>query len=173
MTQPDSEQSATTIPAPAPAPAPSGGTEQITLGRILISDFRLNQLLGMAVLMTLFGVAIAFLTRYSLFGLLLLALGIAATVALVVRVNWFQSILDHPVESTATVQRIGRSWLPRRGRYRYAVRYSYSHNGVAYKGRTMVYTYPDQITFRAGDQLRLTMHRDKPQHSFLPDLYPN
>ncbi len=171
MTQPNPEQSAS--PKPTLASVPSGGTEQMTLGRILISDFRLNQLFGMAILMTLFGVAIAFLTRYSLFGLLLIAFGIAASVALIVRVNWMQSILDHPVESTATVQRIGRSWLPRRGRYRYAVRYRYSHNGVAYQGRTIVYTYPDQITFRAGDQLRVTMHRDKPQRSFLPDLYPN
>ncbi len=149
----------------------SSSPTSLSLGHILLSDFRLNQLIAMAVLMTLFGIGLAFFTSYSLFGLLALTLGIGASVALIMRVNWYQSILNTPFESTATIERIERSWLPRRGRYRYTIRYRYTHNGIPYRRATQIYSYPEVITISLGDEVRLLMHREKPGRSLLPSLF--
>lgn len=143
----------------------------LSIGHIMISDFRLNQLIAMAVLMTLFGIGFSFFTSYRLFGLIALTLGISASVALIIRINWYQSILDVPFESTATIERIGRSWLPRRGRYRYTIHYRYTHNGISYQRTTQIYSYPDVITMQVDDEVRLLMHREKPGRSLLPGLF--
>lgn len=149
----------------------SSSPTPLTLGHILISDFRLNQLVAMAVMMTLFGIGLAFFTSYALVGLIALVFGIGASVGLIMRVNWYQSILTAPFESTATIQGIGRSWLPRRGRYRYKIRYRYTHNGIPYQRATQIYSYPEVITMQVGDEVRLLIHREKPGRSLLPGLY--
>ncbi|NJK81286.1 MAG: DUF3592 domain-containing protein [Chloroflexaceae bacterium] len=143
-----------------------------TLMHIFVNDFRLNQLMAMAALLTILGLMLAIFTTYRIVGAAAVVLGVAASVGIVLRMNSFQAVLDNAASTTGTITTMGRSWFSRRRRFRYRISYTYTYNGDTYTGRAVVSLMPELMTLQKGDVVRVLVHKDQPARSLVPVLYP-
>ncbi|NJO84923.1 MAG: hypothetical protein HC828_20610 [Blastochloris sp.] len=78
-----------------------------TLMHIFVNDFRLNQLMAMAALLTILGLMLAIFTTYRIVGAAAVVLGVAASVGIVLRMNSFQAVLDNAASTTGTITTMG------------------------------------------------------------------
>lgn len=154
-----------------PARPPTAQAQPVTLFQILLCDFRINQLVGMSVLLTLMGLFLALFSQYIDVGVAALLLGLLAALILLARVTHFQRLREEGTPTRGTITRIQRSWFGRRGRFRYRVAYTYTYQEQSYRGIALVSLFPHALTVQEQDEVTVLVRPARPRQSLVPVLF--